>query len=169
MLEAAVLNPRQCLQEKDDKEKAELDQARQVNRETANAFHAVRQQRAEAYMKAFDHIKDVINPIYKDLTKSSVRPLFLPSLSLPSYASNTGKEDSILGIRFLTWLSMTLLSACTGDAFSAWKFLLSIWHFLLPEQGLKSSGEKKLTDQFENVAGTPTGGHSLLEHDVKRG
>ena len=61
------------MQEKDDKEKAELEEARQNNRETANAFHDVRQQRADAYMKAFDHIKDVINPIYKDLTKSSVR------------------------------------------------------------------------------------------------
>lgn len=60
------------MQDKDDKEKAELEEARQANRETANAFHEVRQQRSEAYMKAFDHIKEVINPIYKDLTKSNV-------------------------------------------------------------------------------------------------
>lgn len=63
------------LQEKDDREKAELDEARQAHRDAAKAFHNIRQQRAEAYMKAFDHIKDVINPIYKDLTKSNVGQL----------------------------------------------------------------------------------------------
>lgn len=73
------------MQDKDDKEKAELEEARQTNRETAGAFHEVRQQRAEAYMRAFDHVKDVINPIYKDLTKSSV------SLSVQSKAIQLDK------------------------------------------------------------------------------
>lgn len=58
------------LQEKDDKEKAELEEARQADRESSIAFHGARQKRSEVFTKAFDHIKGVIDPIYKDLTKS---------------------------------------------------------------------------------------------------
>jgi len=61
-----------CVQDKDDKEKAELEEARQSSKESSAAFHGARQKRSEIFLKAFDHIKGVIDPIYKDFTKSKV-------------------------------------------------------------------------------------------------
>lgn len=49
-----------------------MEEARQVRLEKVHAFQEVQQQRRGAFMAAFNHISAVIDPIYKDLTKSSV-------------------------------------------------------------------------------------------------
>ena len=61
-------------QEKDDREKTELDKAREEEQLAREEFLEVQTQRREAFMAAYNHIKDGINSIYKDLTKSRVGP-----------------------------------------------------------------------------------------------
>lgn len=60
------------LQAKDDQEKAELDEARRVQVEKDQELRDVKKQRTDLFMAAFTHVADVIDPIYKELTKANV-------------------------------------------------------------------------------------------------
>ena len=48
----------------------ELEAARKEAKGAARAFNAVRQERYDAFTAAFEHIAAVIDPIFKDLTRS---------------------------------------------------------------------------------------------------
>lgn len=53
----------------------EFNKARQDEKKTAARFNEVKELRTELFMKAFTHISDRIDGIYKELTKSSTAPL----------------------------------------------------------------------------------------------
>ncbi|KAI3620731.1 hypothetical protein CBS9595_002698 [Malassezia furfur] len=52
----------------------EMDAARAQVRDARDAFFAVKQQRAERFMRAYEHIAQHIDPIYKELTQSKAAP-----------------------------------------------------------------------------------------------
>lgn len=92
------------MQEKDDKEKAELEEARKQKSEADRAFLDVRAKRTDAFMKALDHVKDVIDQIYKDLTKSKVCWTPLPLSFFADFCA--GVLWTMLCGVFQGWLSM---------------------------------------------------------------
>lgn len=53
----------------------EFNKARQDERRSATRFNEVKQLRTELFMKAFTHISDRIDGVYKELTKSASSPL----------------------------------------------------------------------------------------------
>ena len=53
----------------------DFNDARSSARKAQKAFDNVKKQRMELFNKAFSHIKDQIQPVYKDLTKSNSWPL----------------------------------------------------------------------------------------------
>lgn len=53
----------------------EFNKARQDEKRALNRFNELKQLRSEAFMKAFAHISDKIDGIYKELTKSEAAPL----------------------------------------------------------------------------------------------
>jgi structural maintenance of chromosome 1 len=53
----------------------EFNDSRKSYRKAQQEFQKVQQRRMELFNKAFNHIKDQIAPVYKDLTKSSSWPL----------------------------------------------------------------------------------------------
>jgi structural maintenance of chromosome 1 len=53
----------------------EFNQSRKAYRDALREFTKVKEHRMELFNKAFNHIKDQIAPVYKDLTKSSSWPL----------------------------------------------------------------------------------------------
>lgn len=58
------------LQAKEREQEEVLEAARKEAKAIARAFNTVRQQRYDAFTAAFEHIASVIDPIFKDLTRS---------------------------------------------------------------------------------------------------
>lgn len=52
----------------------EFDQAREETRKAKDAFNAVKKKRCDLFNKAFKHIEDRIDEVYKDLTKGTASP-----------------------------------------------------------------------------------------------
>ena len=52
----------------------EMDAARALVRDARDAFFAVKQQRADRFLRAYEHIAQHIDPIYKELTQSKAAP-----------------------------------------------------------------------------------------------
>ncbi|GAA5851241.1 hypothetical protein JCM8547_004180 [Rhodosporidiobolus lusitaniae] len=52
----------------------EFDQAREETRKAKEAFNAVKKKRCDLFNKAFKHIEDRIDEVYKDLTKGKASP-----------------------------------------------------------------------------------------------
>lgn len=57
-------------QAREREQEEELEAARKEAKAIAKDFNAVRQQRYDAFTVAFEHIASVIDPIFKDLTRS---------------------------------------------------------------------------------------------------
>ena len=53
----------------------EFEQARRKAKDLKNKFLAVKQRRVKLFQKAYSHIADKIDKIYKELTKSTTHPL----------------------------------------------------------------------------------------------
>jgi structural maintenance of chromosome 1 len=53
----------------------DFEEARKGARKTKEEFEEVMRKRSELFNKAFTHISEQIQPIYRDLTKSSNYPL----------------------------------------------------------------------------------------------
>lgn len=70
-----ALEQYEAIKEKEREQQAALDAAKAEATAAAEAFEAVRRRREELFTRAFEHIAHVIDPIYKDLTKSNVHPL----------------------------------------------------------------------------------------------
>ena len=51
-----------------------MDAARAQVRDARDAFFAVKQQRADRFLRAYEHIAQHIDPIYKELTQSKAAP-----------------------------------------------------------------------------------------------
>ncbi|GME94886.1 unnamed protein product [Ambrosiozyma monospora] len=80
--EITGLNPNQKARERLDDAEVRLDDinsefssARNVEKQIDNEFEAVKKQRYELFMNAFNHISNQIDGIYKELTRSTVSPL----------------------------------------------------------------------------------------------
>ncbi|KAI8805659.1 RecF/RecN/SMC [Cladochytrium replicatum] len=54
---------------------AQFEQARKEARTAKDQFNAIKDQRRTLFMDAFEHIRDRIDPIYKELTKSKTFPM----------------------------------------------------------------------------------------------
>lgn len=54
---------------------AEFVEARNTEKDIISRFEKVREDRHQKFMKAFDHISDTIDDVYKELTKSRASPL----------------------------------------------------------------------------------------------
>ncbi|KPV75520.1 uncharacterized protein RHOBADRAFT_53491 [Rhodotorula graminis WP1] len=52
----------------------EFDEAREATRKAKDAFNVVKKKRCELFNKAFKHIEDNIDEVYKDLTKGAASP-----------------------------------------------------------------------------------------------
>lgn len=52
----------------------EFDQAREETRKAKDAFNAIKKKRCDLFNKAFKHIEDRIDEVYKDLTKGTASP-----------------------------------------------------------------------------------------------
>ncbi|BGP39995.1 Structural maintenance of chromosomes protein 1 [Rhodotorula kratochvilovae] len=52
----------------------EFDEAREATRKAKDAFNAVKKKRCDLFNKAFKHIEDNIDQVYKDLTKGAASP-----------------------------------------------------------------------------------------------
>jgi structural maintenance of chromosome 1 len=53
----------------------DFDESRRIAKETKDAFTAVKDKRFEVFNKAFQHISEQIDHVYKDLTRSASFPL----------------------------------------------------------------------------------------------
>ncbi|VEU22220.1 DEKNAAC103259 [Brettanomyces naardenensis] len=54
---------------------AEFSNCKQHEREVVTRFEEIKKKRYDAFMKAFDHISNQIDPVYKELTRSRISPL----------------------------------------------------------------------------------------------
>lgn len=63
------------IQRRIQREEAELDKIKEVSNAAAREFDRVKTARHERFMEAYDHIREHIDAIYKQLTKSSKHPL----------------------------------------------------------------------------------------------
>jgi structural maintenance of chromosome 1 len=52
----------------------EFDQAREDTRKARDAFNSIKKKRCDLFNKAFKHIEDRIDEVYKDLTKGKASP-----------------------------------------------------------------------------------------------
>lgn len=52
----------------------EFDQAREDTRKARDAFNTIKKKRCDLFNKAFKHIEDHIDEVYKDLTKGKASP-----------------------------------------------------------------------------------------------
>ncbi|GJN89317.1 hypothetical protein Rhopal_002297-T1 [Rhodotorula paludigena] len=52
----------------------EFDEAREATRKAKDAFNAIKKKRCDLFNKAFKHIEDNIDQVYKDLTKGTASP-----------------------------------------------------------------------------------------------
>ena len=57
-------------QAREKEQEAELEAARKEARGAARAYNEVRQQRADSFQAAFDHVAGCIDAIFKELTRS---------------------------------------------------------------------------------------------------
>jgi structural maintenance of chromosome 1 len=53
----------------------EFDKARETAKAAKDAFTAVKKKRCELFNKAYQHISDRIDEVYKDLTKGKAAPM----------------------------------------------------------------------------------------------
>jgi structural maintenance of chromosome 1 len=53
---------------------SEFDQAREDTRKARDAFNSIKKKRCDLFNKAFKHIEDRIDEVYKDLTKGRASP-----------------------------------------------------------------------------------------------
>ncbi|KNA06759.1 hypothetical protein SOVF_178070 [Spinacia oleracea] len=70
-----ALDQYEALKQKEDLVSKEFDAARKEEKEIADKFNAVRDQRYKKFMDAFNHISNNIDKIYKQLTRSQTHPL----------------------------------------------------------------------------------------------
>lgn len=70
-----ALDQYESLREKERWFNEEFDAARRAGKEVADKYNAVKQQRYDKFMDAFNHISVNINAIYKQLTQSTTHPL----------------------------------------------------------------------------------------------
>ncbi|KAK1267070.1 Structural maintenance of chromosomes protein 1 [Acorus gramineus] len=70
-----ALDQYEALLEKEREVIEEFEAARKEEKEIADKYNSVKQRRYELFMKAFQHISENIDKIYKQLTKSSTHPL----------------------------------------------------------------------------------------------
>ncbi|KAG0580223.1 hypothetical protein M758_4G158500 [Ceratodon purpureus] len=70
-----ALDQYESLREKEREFNEEFDAARRAGKEIADKYNAVKQQRYDRFMDAFNHISVNINAIYKQLTQSTTHPL----------------------------------------------------------------------------------------------
>ncbi|KMT09901.1 hypothetical protein BVRB_5g121200 [Beta vulgaris subsp. vulgaris] len=70
-----ALDQYEALKQKEDLVSKEFDAARKEEKEIADRFNAVRDQRHKKFMDAFNHISNNIDKIYKQLTRSQTHPL----------------------------------------------------------------------------------------------
>ncbi|KAL2934777.1 Structural maintenance of chromosomes protein 1 [Bienertia sinuspersici] len=70
-----ALDQYEALKQKEDLVSKEFDAARKEEKEIADRFNAVRDQRYKKFTDAFNHISDDIDKIYKQLTRSQTHPL----------------------------------------------------------------------------------------------
>ncbi|KAH9608863.1 hypothetical protein KSS87_002352 [Heliosperma pusillum] len=70
-----ALDQYEALKQKEDLVSKEFDTARKEEKEIADRFNAVRDERHKKFMDAFNHISSNIDKIYKQLTRSSTHPL----------------------------------------------------------------------------------------------
>lgn len=54
---------------------AEFEAARETAKEAKEAFSAIRKKRCDLFNKAYGHISEKINDVYKDLTKGKSAPM----------------------------------------------------------------------------------------------
>lgn len=53
----------------------EFDKARQTAKDAKDAFTAIKKERCDLFNKAYTHISDRIDEVYKDLTKGKAAPM----------------------------------------------------------------------------------------------
>ncbi|KAL9243005.1 hypothetical protein vseg_016947 [Gypsophila vaccaria] len=70
-----ALDQYEALKQKEDLVSKEFDAARKEEKEIADRFNAVRDERHRKFTDAFNHISSNIDKIYKQLTRSSTHPL----------------------------------------------------------------------------------------------
>ncbi|CAM6028343.1 unnamed protein product [Sphagnum balticum] len=70
-----ALDQYESLREKEKESIEEFDIARKEGKEITDKYNAIKQQRYQRFMDAFNHISTNINAIYKQLTQSSTHPL----------------------------------------------------------------------------------------------
>ncbi|BDA42403.1 Structural maintenance of chromosomes protein 1A [Coccomyxa sp. Obi] len=86
----------QAIKAREREQEQVLEEARKEAKAIAKAFNSVRQKRYDAFSAAFEHIASVIDPIFKELTRSSVNPV-----GGTAYLSLENTEEPFLaGIKF---------------------------------------------------------------------
>ncbi|XP_050205176.1 structural maintenance of chromosomes protein 1 [Mercurialis annua] len=70
-----ALDQYEALLEKEREVTEEFEAARKEEKQVADAYNSIKQKRYELFMEAFNHISNIIDKIYKQLTKSSTHPL----------------------------------------------------------------------------------------------
>ncbi|KAL5711873.1 Structural maintenance of chromosomes protein 1 [Ranunculus cassubicifolius] len=93
-----ALDQYEALQEKEKAVTEEFEAARREEREIVDRYNLVKQKRYDLFMEAFNHIADVIDKIYKQLTKSNTHPL-----GGTAYLNLENEDDPYLhGIKYTT-------------------------------------------------------------------
>lgn len=86
----------EAIREKEREQLEELEGARRESKAATEAFQAVQQARYDAFTAAFEHVAARIDPIYKELTRSSVHPV-----GGQAYLSLDSSDEPFLhGIKF---------------------------------------------------------------------
>ncbi|EFN54639.1 hypothetical protein CHLNCDRAFT_52951 [Chlorella variabilis] len=86
----------EAIREKEREQLEELEAARRESKAATEAFQAVQQRRYDAFTSAFEHVAAHIDPIYKELTRSSVHPV-----GGQAYLSLDSSDEPFLhGIKF---------------------------------------------------------------------
>ncbi len=65
----------EAIKQREAETNAELSEARAAAREATEAFNFVRTRRTDMFTSAFDHCKEAIDAIYKELTRSPLHPM----------------------------------------------------------------------------------------------
>ncbi|KAI3423850.1 hypothetical protein D9Q98_009684 [Chlorella vulgaris] len=86
----------EAMRAKEREQLEELETARRESKAATEAFQAVQQRRYDSFTAAFEHVAAQIDPIYKELTRSSVHPV-----GGQAYLSLDSSEEPFLhGIKF---------------------------------------------------------------------
>ncbi|XP_018491893.2 structural maintenance of chromosomes protein 1 [Raphanus sativus] len=93
-----ALDQYEAIQEKEKQVSQEFEAARKEEKQVADAYNAVKQKRYELFMEAFNHISNIIDKIYKQLTKSNTH-----QLGGTAYLNLENEDDPFLhGIKYTT-------------------------------------------------------------------